>query len=264
MTDCEVLPQSDVRCCFRVLLAVDRLQARATVYSVAREIGCSRSLVQTALKVAAQQLGLVFERAGAAYQIIDWGVLNKSAVIALMASAEKATANTISAPHPQDPHGSMEQALHQPNNEAEIIPVKGITRIDHELSSTKAWHVTLHRASGNLERTFSDGVYGGKEDAYRAALEWRDQKVSECPLMPRVARVSIIRKNNRTGVAGVFRWPADGSMVKDAHWGVQWVEVEGAKPVRRKFSIKRYGEQTAKLLAVAARENALASLVDSS
>ncbi len=116
MTDCEVLPQSDVRCCFRVLLAVDRLQARATVYSVAREIGCSRSLVQTALKVAAQQLGLVFERAGAAYQIIDWGVLNKSAVIALMASAEKATANTISAPHPQDPHGSMEQALHQPNN----------------------------------------------------------------------------------------------------------------------------------------------------
>ena len=81
--------------------------------------------------------------------------------------------------------------------------------------------------------------------------------------MPRIERVSAIRKNYQSGVSGVYRWPGDGSMAKDAHWGAQWVETKGAKPVRKKFSIKRYGEEVAKLMAVAARENALVNLIDS-
>lgn len=256
--------QSDARHYFRVLLAVDRLQAQATVFGIAREIGYTRSLVQTALRVVAEQFGVVFERAGATYQIIDFGVLNKSALIAFMASAENVPVKSISANQCQDHNSSTDPTLHQANDEPEIVPARGITRIDCEVNLNKGWHVTLNRASGKLERTFGDGAYGGKAGAYGAAKDWYQQAVLECPLMPRVKRVSVIRSNNRSGMAGVFRWPADGSAAKDAFWGVQWVETEGAKPVRKKFSIKRYGEQEAKIMAVAARENALASLVDSS
>ncbi len=264
MTDFNDFPKSDVRRHFRVLLAVDRLQASATVYTVAHDIGYTRSQVQTALKIAAQQFGVVFERTGPNYQITGWGVLNKSALIALLKSAQKVPAKSTSFSQSQDHQASSAKPLHQRDDEAEIKPVKGITRIDHELSSTKAWYVTLNRVSGKLERTFSDGVYGGKEAAYQAAQEWRDQKVKSLPLMPRVMRVSVLRKNNRSGMAGVFRWPADGRDHKGAYWGVQWVETQRAKPVRKKFSIKRYGEQGAKLMAVSERESALASLVDSS
>jgi hypothetical protein len=122
----------------------------------------------------------VFERVGPTYQITRRGVLKKSALLLLM--AEKLPAKSISAK--QDHHGSRDKTLHPPNDDAEMESVRGINQIDHEASSTKAWHVTLNRTSGKLERTFSDGVYGSKAAAYRAARDWRDQAVAQCPVMP--------------------------------------------------------------------------------
>jgi hypothetical protein len=216
MTDGKELSKSHVQCCFQVLLAVDRLQA-ATVYTVAHELGYTRHDVQTALRVAVQQFGVVFARVGPTYQIIEFGVLNKAALYVFM--AERLPAKSISAKQSQDHHGLRDETLHPPNDDAEMESVTGITRIDHEASSTKAWHVALNRASGRLDRTFSDGVYGGKAAAYRAAIDWRDQAVAKSPLMPRIERVSAIRKNNQSGVSGVYRWPGDGGMAKEMRRG---------------------------------------------
>jgi hypothetical protein len=139
---------------------------------------------------------------------------------------------------------------------------KGIYRIDDEIGYNYGWFVCLNRASGRFNLMFRDNIYGGKESALIAAQDWYDKKVLECPIMPRVNRVSIIRKNNQSGMAGVYRWPADGRLEKNAYWAAKWVETAGTKPVAKKFSISRYGEDVAKLLAIAARENALACCID--
>lgn len=240
-------PHSDVRHHFQVLLAIDRLQPKATVYSVARELGYTRWRVQIALRVAAQQFGCLFEARGATYKLVDWGVLNKSALIAFVGNA---SSNNINAK--QDPRDGNDEAN----------SVTGISRVDDDVRSSYGWHATLDRTSGKCDQFFSDVAYGGKEAALLATKQWYDQKVLECPLMPRIARVSIIRTNNRSGMAGVYRWPADGRVDRKAYWAARWVETVGAKPVTKKFSIKRYGEDAAKRMAIAARENALAGLID--
>src|ERR1035437_6885784 len=115
--------------------------------------------------------------------------------------------------------------------------IKGIRRIDCARSRTRAWHAIVRRASGEIGRTFSDGGYGGRLAAYRAAKAWYEKAEADYPLMTRLARMSAIRTNNRSGVAGVYRWPADGTNMNGAYWAAQWVISENQMPVRRKFSI---------------------------
>lgn len=73
-------PKGDARRYFVVLLAVERLKETATIHYVSQEIGCTRAEVQRALQVLQDQFGVVFERYGSAYRIVEWGVLKKSAL----------------------------------------------------------------------------------------------------------------------------------------------------------------------------------------
>jgi hypothetical protein len=137
---------------------------------------------------------------------------------------------------------------------------KGIRRIDCARTRTKAWHATVSRLSGKLERTFSDGVHGGRREAYLAAREWYEKAVAALPLVPRIVRMATRRSNNRSGVSGVYRWPADGGNVPGAYWSARWVVVPGQRPVIRKFSVALYGERVAKQMAVDARCEALKTI----
>ena len=139
---------------------------------------------------------------------------------------------------------------------------KGIRRVDSDSTHTHAWYATIQRKSGGVTRVFSDGVYGGKLAAHRAASAWYDSVVELYPIVSRIALVTTIRCNNRSGVAGVSRWPASGKKITGACWVAQWVDVPCQPPSRRKFSVALYGEKQAKRLAIAARHEAIKKLMD--
>lgn len=140
-------------------------------------------------------------------------------------------------------------------------PRKGICRVDDPLRRTRGWTATIRRSSGDAARVFSDGVYGGRKEAYRAASAWYVSALKLFPLIPRPERMAIIRRNNRTGVSGVYRWPANGEDRPGAYWAAHCVrEPTDKRPARRKFSVACYGEHEAKALAIQARRDFLARL----
>ncbi len=138
-----------------------------------------------------------------------------------------------------------------------------ITRIDTESNGTRAWTVTVQRRGRIHHRYFTDGVHGGKRQALRAAIAYRDQLLTTLRPLSRRAFCSIKKKNNRSGVVGVTRlsrvqrkggrtWQADC-------WVAVW-PIDGKRSQQKKFSVKKYGEQGAFVLAVKARRTALRML----
>lgn len=136
-------------------------------------------------------------------------------------------------------------------------PHKGISRIVSDASRTKGWKVSIMRASGVANRLFSDGVHGGSDKAYRAACAWYESILAQLPLATRIGKMAKLRRNNRSGVSGVYRWPASGEDSSGAYWAAQCAITPLQKPVRRKFSIAFYGELQAKELAIKARNEFL-------
>lgn len=133
--------------------------------------------------------------------------------------------------------------------------VRGVRRLDHKSSRTHGWTATLRRRSGSCGRFFSDRRHHGRKAAYRAAVTWLRIQEAKFPRLSRLSRARVLRRNNRSGTAGVYRWPADGRDVPTAYWAAQWVVRPNDKPRRRKFSVGRYGEERAKRLAMRARRH---------
>ena len=132
----------------------------------------------------------------------------------------------------------------------------GITRRDHDPSRTHAWVVTLSRKGEMFRMHFSDGVHGGKRKALAAAKAWRDAIIEKHPPLTVQEHCSILKKNNRSGIAGVCR-----AQNTDGRW--YWVARWSPAPYKGKqvkFSIHKYGEQGAFRRAVRARKQALAAL----
>ena len=85
----KAFPRADARRYFTVLLAVDYLKDKATIYYIGLLVGCTRSEAQRALYAAVLQFGVEFERPdsqrGHGYKIVSWGVLKKADVVRFMA-----------------------------------------------------------------------------------------------------------------------------------------------------------------------------------
>jgi hypothetical protein len=106
-------------------------------------------------------------------------------------------------------------------------------------------------------KRFSDGVYGGKREALKAAVEYRNSFLSrDKPFDYQIWVRTRLRKNNTSGIPGVLRYEvprdSDAESVR-VYWIAAWTDEHGATR-QRKFSIARYGEEEAKLLAVAERD----------
>jgi hypothetical protein len=69
----------------------------------------------------------------------------------------------------------------------------GIYRVDHEVSRTHSWLVTIQRRGRIYHRHFSDRVYGGKRKALEAAGAYRDRLASELTSLTR-QEVCAIKK----------------------------------------------------------------------
>ena len=107
-------------------------------------------------------------------------------------------------------------------------------------------------------RNFPDLRHGGRDEALVAAQAYRDALLAEHPPLGRRARCAILKKNNRSGVAGVTRivsidrrWK---QVARAAYWVARWPG-EGGTVKQRRFAVTKYGERGAFLKAVQARKH---------
>jgi AP2 domain len=142
-------------------------------------------------------------------------------------------------------------------------PMYGITRVDHDRSRTHAWRVTIQRQGKIHVGHFSDGVYGGKQKALAAARRFRDQLVAKHPPLSRREYCSILRRNNRSGLAGVsFHTEVidtERGPIERRFW-IARLPLEPWRTKLAKFSVAKYGPEEAFRRAVKARKAALARL----
>ncbi len=138
-----------------------------------------------------------------------------------------------------------------------------IHRVDHDASYTHGWRVTIQRKTLIYREEFSDGRYGGCQQALEAAEAYRDAMLQAHPPLSKPEYCAILKRNNKSGVSGltrVDRWELRrGRRVRRLCWEVQW-PIENGRSRHRKFSILKYGEEGAYQLALAARETALQAL----
>lgn len=136
-------------------------------------------------------------------------------------------------------------------------PPRNITRIDLDHKGDHAWVVTLQRKGAVIRKRFSDGVYGGKREALKAAVEYRDSFLAlDKPVDYQIWLRTRLRKNNKSGVPGVGRYevvdnPNTGNV--RTFWLASWIDEHGTNRTR-KFSVAVHGEEEAKQLAIEERE----------
>ncbi|MBL8480898.1 MAG: AP2 domain-containing protein [Rhodocyclaceae bacterium] len=142
--------------------------------------------------------------------------------------------------------------------------VYGISRVDNEASRTHGWLVTIQRRGTIHRKHFSDGVFGGKQKSFNAAKAFRDEIIEKYPPFSLREYSNIVKKNNKSGVVGVCRYCASETrdLPEDKQrwfWVASWPLPDG-KRKRVKFSVNKYGEDTAFKMALKARKEALKKL----
>lgn len=133
-------------------------------------------------------------------------------------------------------------------------PLRNIRRIDDGFRRTHAWLVQVQRRSCIIVKMFSDGIYGGKQKALLAALEYRDVLIiAPSPAEHNLWHRTIIRRNNTSGIPGVGFYKRTNSTEK---WVAYWSNENGIRSSRT-FSVNIYGKEQAKQLAIAERQRQL-------
>jgi len=133
-------------------------------------------------------------------------------------------------------------------------PLRNIRRIDDDSRRTHAWLVQVQRKSRIIVKMFSDGIFGGKQKALLAALEYRDVLIiAPSPAEHNLWHRTIIRRNNKSGIPGVGFYKRTNSTEK---WVAYWSNENGIRSSRT-FSVNIYGKEQAKQLAIAERQHQL-------
>ncbi len=136
-------------------------------------------------------------------------------------------------------------------------PPLNIKRLDNDAKKDHGWIVTLQRKGAIIVKRFSDGTYGGKRVALEAAVEYRDSFLArDKPLDHQIWIRTRLRKNNKSGIPGVLRYEITGNPNTGnvrVYWIAAWTNEHGMTR-QRKFSVARYGEEEARLLAIAERD----------
>jgi len=140
----------------------------------------------------------------------------------------------------------------------------GISRIDDPVYRTYAWRVSLRRQNRMIVKNFTDKRHGSKSHALAAAKAYRDEIVAKYPPTTRKQFCSTLRRHNNSGIPGVYRYAkpytlADGKERKLWYWETTWPTQEGGS-AKATFSVKQFGEERAKQMAIAAREAGIRKL----
>lgn len=121
----------------------------------------------------------------------------------------------------------------------------------------KAWNVSLTRGGVNYHQAFTFSVYGGREQALVYAQAWRDEIARKHPPVSRRKQADQLRRNNKSGVAGVVA--LKNVQGKVTGWIAQTYLGPG-QHVSKYFGIGRHGEADALRLAIVERQKQLAQM----
>lgn len=140
----------------------------------------------------------------------------------------------------------------------------GISRIDCARYNTHAWRVSLRRYGTRHVKNFTDKNYGGKENSFAKAVEFRDEFVVKNPPITRREVCNIRRRHNKTGITGVYKYRKtytlkDGTIKESWYWEANWPGSNG-ESISESFAVKTYGESLAKTMAIQARETGMLSV----
>lgn len=127
-------------------------------------------------------------------------------------------------------------------------------------------HVSINRNRKMFQKSFSEKRCGGAENAMKLAQAWRDAIVSKHPPMSLMSFCSILRSNNTSGVVGIHRTTKrhrgkSGRVSEHSYWQARIPKADGTNCVRY-FSVKTFGEDGAKKLAIDARKQGISALKD--
>jgi hypothetical protein len=82
---------------------------------------------------------------------------------------------------------------------------KGISRIDQEERRTHGWYVRVRFGDTTHSKFFRDSAHGGKDEALKKAVQYRNQLEKDLGI-PRTDNVVVIKNSrNKTGIVGIQR-----------------------------------------------------------
>lgn len=110
------------------------------------------------------------------------------------------------------------------------------------------WLFAISRQRQGIKRNFHDGIYGGEASALLMAQSYREAVLRLFPPLTRFQLSSKPRSTNTSGTPGVQAIRRGGKLVR---WRAR-LEVKG-QIWCKSFSIRDYGEDQAKALAIAER-----------
>lgn len=140
-------------------------------------------------------------------------------------------------------------------------PNYGISRFDDDRHQTHGWRVSLRRYGKMLVENFPDKKYGNRQKALKLAQQYRDELLGKFPPISRREVCLIKRSNNKSGISGVCVYAKryklrDGTYGETRYWEANWPAAEG-KNVSINFSVKKYGEELARSMAIRARQRGI-------
>lgn len=112
---------------------------------------------------------------------------------------------------------------------------KNIVRIDIDHRNTHGWQVRVTRHNERHTKFFSDSRYGGSDEAYQAAEQYRDQLIAELPEPLSGAEIAA-QVRSTSGVPGIRLSFSDGIPRIEA----DTLTSEGQRKVRS-FSLRKWG-----------------------
>ncbi|WP_237681825.1 AP2 domain-containing protein [Agrobacterium vitis] len=136
-----------------------------------------------------------------------------------------------------------------------------IHRVDTNRHRQNAWLVHLTRGGKTIQMTFSDGTYGGKEQALEVAQAYRDAVLRVVPPLTNKDMRMLVRKNRSEGssVPGVYYIEPTGGR-KSASWMARIelgldddtpvpVGKRRRRQLTRTFNVSKYGYEEARRMA---------------
>jgi len=147
--------------------------------------------------------------------------------------------------------------------------MRNITPMEYERKDkggqTRGWWVRVKRGNNRFSRLFSYNKYGGKENALVEAKRFRDKIEEEYGEFQDLGYQTYKTGRNKSGIVGIHKEPkitkrSSGRVYIYDNWIASWIDPVTKKRKMKPFAISKYGEAGALMLAIKAREEALAQI----